>query len=225
MNRSHKRQPTPATSKSRTVARRERKKRETRERIYRAAVGLFSRRGLAATRVEAITEAADVGKGTFFNYFPDKEHVLGVLMEVQLGKVRGAVAEAERGPTLIRPILQNLLPALGEELGRSPNLAAALLSAILGNQSVRRLAGTATGEGRGLLTRILELGQERGEVRTDRSPMAMALAFQEALFGTIALWAIHPEQKLQTRLRASSDAYWEGMTTQKGALLRDSTSP
>lgn len=219
MTHSHTIPAAPGARKPGTLARRERKKRETRERIYRAALGLFSQRGLGETSVEAITEAADVGKGTFFNYFSDKEHVLVVLAEIQLEKVRAAAAEAERGRTSVQAILRKLLPALGEELGRSPHLAAALLSAILGNQAVRRLARTAIGEGRELLAKILEVGQERGEVRADCSPKAMALSFQEALFGTVALWAIGPDEKLRTRLQARSDGYWEGIARRKGERL------
>src|SRR5437899_3870437 len=59
--------------------RRERRRTETRERIFRAAMQLFAQHGFFSTTVEDITEAADVGKGTFFNYFPSKEHVLTVL--------------------------------------------------------------------------------------------------------------------------------------------------
>src|SRR5271157_4056974 len=66
--------------------RRERRSTETRERLYRAALRLFAERGFQETTVEDITEAADVGKGTFFNYFATKEHVLGVMAEIQLGK-------------------------------------------------------------------------------------------------------------------------------------------
>jgi AcrR family transcriptional regulator len=47
--------------------------------------------------VEDITEAADVGKGTFFNYFESKDHVLGVMAEIQLGKVAEALALAADG--------------------------------------------------------------------------------------------------------------------------------
>jgi len=48
--------------------------------------------------VEDITNAADVGKGTFFNYFPSKEHILGVLGEVQGAKYdkAAALASAQR---------------------------------------------------------------------------------------------------------------------------------
>jgi AcrR family transcriptional regulator len=53
-------------------SRRERKKRETRERIRAAAVQLVDAQGIHNTTVEAICEAADVSARTFFNYFPSK---------------------------------------------------------------------------------------------------------------------------------------------------------
>ena len=77
--------------------RRERRREETRECIFRAALKLFAERGVFATTVEDITEAADVGKGTFFNYFPSKEHVLAGFGQMQLGKAQvGPVRVAGR---------------------------------------------------------------------------------------------------------------------------------
>ena len=46
--------------------------------------------------MEDITNAADVGKGTFFNYFPSKEHILAGFGEMQLGKLQAAMAEARK---------------------------------------------------------------------------------------------------------------------------------
>ena len=54
-------------------SRRVRRSAETRERLFRTALDLFARKGFSETTVEDITEAADLGKGTFFNYFPSKE--------------------------------------------------------------------------------------------------------------------------------------------------------
>src|SRR3954466_10524620 len=56
--------------------RRSRRRAEIREKLFNAALSLIMRRGLQQTTVSDITELADVGKGTFFNYFPTKEHVL-----------------------------------------------------------------------------------------------------------------------------------------------------
>jgi AcrR family transcriptional regulator len=54
------------------LGRRERKKLDTRKRIFRVAFELFTAKGFDGTTVEEIAERADVGKGTVFNYFPQK---------------------------------------------------------------------------------------------------------------------------------------------------------
>src|SRR5437016_11093492 len=76
--------------------RRQRRSMEIRERLFRAALNLFAQKGFLETTVEDITEAADVGKGTFFNYFPSKDHILLAFGEMQLGKLEAAVDEARR---------------------------------------------------------------------------------------------------------------------------------
>src|SRR5215475_12781122 len=78
------------------VSRRERRSAELRERMFRAALELFASKGYAQTTVEDITEAADVGKGTFFNYFPSKEHILTAFSEMQLAKLETVIREARR---------------------------------------------------------------------------------------------------------------------------------
>lgn len=52
---------------------RERKKRQTRQRISDAATALFVLRGFDQVTVTEIAQAADVSKMTVFNYFPRKE--------------------------------------------------------------------------------------------------------------------------------------------------------
>src|SRR5712692_11692855 len=88
------------------LSRRERKKEETRERIFKAACKLFRDKGFEDTTIDDITERADVAKGTFFNYFPRKEAVLGYLSEVW-------IAEAEAGAEAIlsgrKPVREQLL--------------------------------------------------------------------------------------------------------------------
>src|SRR6202522_4870397 len=74
--------------------RRERRRVETRDRIYRSTLRIFSQRGYLETTVEDITDAADVGKGTFFNYFPTKEHVLATYGEQRVAAIERALNQA-----------------------------------------------------------------------------------------------------------------------------------
>ena len=55
---------------------RERQKQELTQQLYSTALGLFSEHGYENTTVKQITDAVGVAKGTFFNHFPTKEHVV-----------------------------------------------------------------------------------------------------------------------------------------------------
>src|SRR5487761_1887304 len=77
--------------------RRERRRAEIHDKLFRAALKLFAERGFSATTIEDITEAADVGKGTFFNYFPSKEHLLTAFSEIRMAIIRAALADAREG--------------------------------------------------------------------------------------------------------------------------------
>ncbi len=203
--------PPNAAAPTARPGRRERRRAEVRERLFRAALALFAERGFNATTVEAITEAADVGKGTFFNYFPAKEHVLGALAQIQLGKVEAAVHEARGSHARVRPVLRKLLNALAEEPGRSPALFRSLVIALQSNEAVREWIGQTLARGRGMLVELFTLGQKRGEIRRDHKPEGLALALQQGFFGTLMLWTLPPASRLNDRLEITFDLFWSGI--------------
>src|SRR5438045_7265418 len=100
--------------------RRQRRSAEIRERLFRAALALFAKKGFADTTVEDITEAADVGKGTFFNYFPSKDHILIAFGEMQLAKLEAAVEAARRTNEPMPQFLGSLGVRMTEEPTRNP---------------------------------------------------------------------------------------------------------
>jgi AcrR family transcriptional regulator len=57
-------------------SRRERKKQETRNKIFTSAMKLFQEGGYDATTIDMIAEHADVARGTVFLHFPSKEAIL-----------------------------------------------------------------------------------------------------------------------------------------------------
>ena len=191
--------------------RRARRHAETRARILRAAWRLFERQGFFATTVEQITEAADVGKGTFFNYFPSKEYVLAGFGEMQLGKIRAVLEDYRRAPGPIRETLGRLVVKLAEEPGRSPALVRSLLVANLSSEPVRQLWRRNLERGRRLLARLLAEGQRRGEIRSDRKPLDLARQIQQTFFGVLLFWAIHPRADLAARLEETFSLLWPAL--------------
>src|SRR5262249_40434779 len=117
--------------------RRERRSAELRERIFRAAMQLFAAKGYVETTVEDITEAADVGKGTFFNYFPSKEHILMGFGEMQLAKLESVIREAKQLDQPMPQTLHTLVLRMTEEPIRNPAMVRALLQANLSSVPVR----------------------------------------------------------------------------------------
>ena len=71
----------PLLPAAESTSRGERRKRETRERLLQAAFRLFAERDADAVPINEITEAADVGFGSFYNHFPSREAIHGELMQ------------------------------------------------------------------------------------------------------------------------------------------------
>lgn len=73
--------------------RRERKKQETRTRLLSTALQLIAEREFDVLTVEAIADAADVGKGTIYNYFKTKEDIVVALFVDLERRVQEKVAK------------------------------------------------------------------------------------------------------------------------------------
>lgn len=74
---------------------RERKRRETHQRLIEKGLKLFVKNGYEATTLDAIAEAAGISRRTFFYYFKSKEDVLLAAHDSGLRKALGPAMLAE----------------------------------------------------------------------------------------------------------------------------------
>ena len=204
-------EPVSGLAHPRAAGRRERHAAETRLRLFRCALQLFAERGFSSVTVEEITEAADVGKGTFFNYFAGKDHVLGVMAEVQLGKVREAMVETRRGRSSIHSVLHRLVRRLAEEPGRSPSLARAFISSFLASEGVRTIIERNMRLGRGMIAEVVAAGQQRGEIDPRMKKEKVALQLLQTCMGTVLLWSLEGAPTLQSRIEDSFQHFWRAI--------------
>jgi len=63
-----------------TVGRRERKAEETRRRILEAAQNQMSIGGPESVTIQSVTEGADIGQGTFYNYFKSRDELVDAVI-------------------------------------------------------------------------------------------------------------------------------------------------
>jgi AcrR family transcriptional regulator len=194
------------------LGRRQRRAAETRLRIFRSALALIAERGLDRVTVEDITEAADVGKGTFFNYFQTKDQVLGVMAEIQIGKVREAMSLNVHSKLTIHGTLRLLAQRLAEEPGRSPALARALMSSFLGSEGVREIMKRTFEEGRKAVEVLVAAGQERGEILPNLKKEKVSLQFLQTMMGTVLFWSLHETPALNSLIEDSFKNFWRSIS-------------
>jgi AcrR family transcriptional regulator len=197
------------------MGRRQRRAAETRLRLFRCALQLFAARGFPNVTVEDITQAADVGKGTFFNYFESKDHVLGVMAEIQLGKIHEAAVHAERGDQAIHSVLHSLFLRAAEEPGRSPDLARALISCFLASEGVRNIIERNMREGRRTIAKIVAAGQKRGEIDPRLKKEKVAIQVLQAFMGTVLFWSLHEEPALAVWIEDSFQHFWRSVAVSR----------
>ena len=193
------------------MGRRQRRAAETRLRLFRSALQLFAERGFANVTVEDITEAADVGKGTFFNYFKSKDHVLVVLAEIQLGKVREALELAEHHQQTTHTVLHHLFHRAAEEPGRSPDLARAMISSFLASEAVRKIIERNMQEGRRMIAEVVGAGQKGGEIDPRLKKEKVATQVLQTFMGTVLFWSLHEKPPLDVWMEDSFQHFWRGI--------------
>lgn len=87
---------------------RERKKRQTRQRLSDLATGLFLDRGFDAVTVAEVAEVAEVSVNTVYNYFPTKEDLFLDRGKGVVDRLSRYVRARDKGESAARAVLREL---------------------------------------------------------------------------------------------------------------------
>jgi len=98
----------PAKAKS---SRQSRRVKATRQKLLDAARSVFAEKGLDLTRIDEITERADVGKGTFYYHFGSKDQLIRALIRRMLAELVETIDERCSGIGELRGLLDALIGA------------------------------------------------------------------------------------------------------------------
>ena len=191
---------------------RTRKKAATKERLYCAALDLFRRQGFASTTVEEIAAAAEVSKGTFFNYFSSKEalrYYLGERLALEAGEALKAALPDPSLPTRrkLSDLLRRLAGAVEADRERAQAAVFELLKApdAIVAGPYRRLLEQS-------LTALLAEGLQRGEVAAAVDPALLGSILAGAYWQQLADWcAARQPYPLAERLDQIVAVLWNGL--------------
>lgn len=189
------------------MSRRERKKKETREKIFSNAMQLFRLQGFTATSVEQITQHADVGKGTFYNYFPTKE---AVILEFSRRTCQDLVNNGRQKHSLsTRQRLETLLQDWAEFMINDREIAWV---------TVRNREGADYDLSLhyGLLA-ILTVGQQSNEISREFDPAFLAESLEGMMIQHFMRWFVSGVGNLHEEVNHALSVFLDGLSEKQEA--------
>lgn len=189
---------------------REIRRRETRARLFEAAVAEIGRSGLNGADVSAIASAAGVVRGTFYFHFPTKEHVLVELERNE--EVRIVAALGDPATTSLESMLADLVR---ETLTSERRLGPVVFRDMLGlhfsstRPAEDELAEHPLAE---FVVTAVSAAQASGQVAPDVDPAEIALFFLTGFFALLATGA-HDSHHADALLRRYATTIVKGVQT------------
>jgi AcrR family transcriptional regulator len=169
---------------------------EQKERILSAALPVFAQKGLAATRMADIAAAAEMGYGSVYHYFPDKEAIFTALIQQMMQTSLQYTQEALVMPGTPWKRLQWWLSGTMLWVRKHPEIAlfiAQILSNEAEHQDLRQLAYQLSRTAQNELRRLIVEGQEAGQV-VSGNPDQLAMTIQSCLHGFAIEAVFDPER-------------------------------
>ena len=170
---------------------RERKKLELKQALYRKAIELFESEGYENTTVQQISEAVGVAKGTFFNHFPSKEHVVSEWYnEITARAIR--TARAHRHDSA-KAAVAALFADMSGQATASPEL---MIVTSRNNSTPLLLDATRhqISQINHFLIEQCQQGIARGEIEAETDLGFFVALLTAVLSGTSRAWSLTPER-------------------------------
>jgi TetR/AcrR family transcriptional repressor of uid operon len=168
---------------------REAQRRETRQRVYAAAVAQFRQAGMAAADVGAIAADAGVARGTFYFHFPTKEHVLAELERQEEARLAARLEKFMARPQSLAGTLAEvvrLMALVERRVGKV--LFREMLALHFSANRPEVLPGTDQWAGYpmvALVVRAFALARERGETYPEADALRTAQFFVLGLYAVL----------------------------------------
>jgi AcrR family transcriptional regulator len=198
---------------NKTISRRERKKQDIKEEIFKTAVYFFRTKGFDETNIEEITEYLDISRASFFNYFSSKNQILHEMANRTVRNYKKILEKKLSGDADTAETLNSLVEELVDSMKGYKKLFRSVFLEVMRSQIGFIEADNTSGQStvHDLMARIIIRGQERGELN-EGNPYLLAEMFTGSFFNILLNWFHAPEEyTVKERLKVSVEVFLRGI--------------
>ncbi|RIL03390.1 hypothetical protein DCC78_05015 [bacterium] len=163
--------------------------RVTRQRVIDVAFALWADRGYDQVSVDTICEQAGIAKGTFYFYFPTKEHLLVRIMPSGSDAVHEAAAPLLDRGAPSEEIFESMAVVIARRLQRYPQPLVARAALETLHLAGHPLVVEGSSRFRMLAQRIFAAAHERGEIDPSYSASELAAIMNWTFLQAVIHWA------------------------------------
>lgn len=177
-----------ATQATQATQPKRRKREETRERLLKAAFGVFARNGYERATVDEIVRDAGFSKGAFYVHFSTKEDLFRAMLEERASSLQAALVQVLDADASLKDNVRNLLKAIFEIEEQDAEWPATFMEFLAHsgrNPEVRERLATIFESWQKFIAEMLRLSRETGHVRTDMDADFLARAAIALINGTL----------------------------------------
>lgn len=167
------------------TGRRERNKQRMKARIFSAALSLFAEKGFEQTKVDDITERADVARGTFFNHFQHKEELVTTWSSQRQLRFEEKLRQGTPMNDDLRVALGRCMAALVEiNEEEEPGLNRVMLTSwVRAGLPITEPPRTAE-----VFANVIRAGVAEGRIRSGVDPVQVGYLLRDAYLGALFRW-------------------------------------
>ncbi|PZO56009.1 MAG: hypothetical protein DCF16_01350 [Alphaproteobacteria bacterium] len=174
-----------------TVTLRQQKKNATRQKLAGQALDLFARNGVDAVTIDDIARAADVGKGTLYNYYGSKEEILLEFLAGVEARALPKIADAAVAGRTLDQVLNNAAWTLLACKAEHHDYARLVLSRLArGDDAFKTKAQSFSAAVLGAFTALFARLKDAGLVAEPWAADDLALRFTVMHMGLSLFWAM-----------------------------------
>ncbi len=199
-----------STERTSTPSRRDRKKAQRRQEIYETALELFASKGFDNVTVDDITETVDIGKGTFFNYFPSKDDLLVEYRRRLMDEVHSHSERVDE-PTA-RASFKSYFRKFIRCIRRDGAIFDILLRQVLARPAEVELGEDWVTRRHRIFDRFLSSSTQRGEINPDVDVALVAEMIVDHWTGTLLEWAYRGKKfSLEAKMTKKLDLLFDAL--------------